>query len=295
MTTFMRNRSNPQIHFDNVEQMVEHASTLADNNLGDFRSFARRPNRALESMEGWRQSNSELLPWLGGLTGNEVKVRLENRICDKTTQDSIRKGTKTMFKSTEFVDVEGMNMYHDECGLMLDTNAYFQGEEMNMINIDMVQSVKPIIWIACSVGASCNQGNAYFINRGIALIKTVHALERAGVSVGLVGYSISKDSDSGDRSVITTVIKQPENSLDEATLINVFAHAGVFRIFFIFYLHMFITCNGCGVPTNAKKEDIPMAKGNKVVILPHEGDFTNADKAFDRIVNQIKRDTNVIV
>lgn len=276
-----------QAHFNSVDDFIEVAKNLHANDLEGI-PHIKRHSDAMEHLTV-EHANDDL-EWFGGIDHKQTAYNFEQRECHS---ESVRKrihdgAAPTMFNTTEFSQLDDLNIYHDEIGMMLDTNAYFNGEENCMVNFDVTATTRPIVWLACTMGGGASRGDDYFINRGIALIRTIHALELAGVSVGLVAYTASVSS--GERAFITAVVKHPQNSLDETTLINVFATPSLFRHYGIFLLHIFISCSGCGRPAEPKKGefDKSYAKGHKLVVIPQKGDFYCADEATRNIIKEVK-------
>ena len=235
--------------------------------------------------------------WFGGISSTEIKALFDNRVpLSEKIAKKVHDGV-TSFKMSDIAPVDTFEIYHDESGMMLDSTAYFNGEENCMINYDQVQSVRPIVWLACSISAGACESEDYFVNRGIALIRAVHGLERAGVSVGLLAYISGRDSQNGEVAINTIIVKQPQNSLDETTLINCFCSAAFFRHYGIFLLKIQITDKGCGVVTTPTVKDLSgsYAQGQKMVLIPHQGSFNSLESATNTITANIKEQAEILI
>lgn len=197
---------------------------LADNaglNQKYIDKVLKNTNCSHHGYESWTQyiNNKQLQEdnpsFFGELDGNQLTQNIRDRKANMALIEQVRaKATKLSVKRTTDT-TEDFTLYQDEYGLMLDSTAYFNGEEKAMINYDIQEGVKPVICIAVSIGANGSFEEYHFINRGAALINLVHELERAGVSVGIVGYSTTRDMKG-----YTVVIKQPNQAIDETTLVN---------------------------------------------------------------------------
>lgn len=114
-----------------------------------------------------------------------------------------------------------------ESGFICDMNAYYAGEDDCMINMDYAVKPAKTIWLASSIISQGDVRPDSMINRGIALIRAVKTLQTSGYNVGLVAYI--HGSSSGCKSLVTVVIKQPHEPLNENSVAAAFAHPSFFR------------------------------------------------------------------
>ena len=263
------------MHFESVDDWAEYAK---DNLIKDDESL-------IDYDEHFK----------GVYTGREMIKRLAARECLERTRKAVHE--KSLYLpplSTEQNEREALTFFNDESGLFLDSNAYFNGDADCMINYDIAETERPVIWIACCYGANCNVSEKQFINRGIALIRTVHALETAGVSIGLVGYS--KVGYDGTTCLESSVVKSPSNSLDETTVINLFADKNAFRTIGFATINIGFKKNRATHQTSSQRATVKefeksFARGHKIVMLPYDDMevFRDVDKATDWTLEQVKK------
>lgn len=141
----------------------------------------------------------------------DVKEKMRNLVTDRLN------GLKVDIQ-TQFEEVEAPALFIDESGLMLDSTAYFSGEESCMFNYDMTHTTKPVVWIAETLAMNSGFDDRRCANKCAALIAVIRACELQGISVGIVGYSSTSTMNG-----YTVTLKQPSDYLDEAMLLNLFA------------------------------------------------------------------------
>lgn len=268
------------VHFDSVEQWCKYAAANVLDNDDHF---------------------FEHQTFCGRYTGVEMVRRIRDRECSEATRREVHaKSVHLPPLSTETDERDGMTFYNDECGLFYDSVADLNGEQDCMITFDMQVIERPVIWIACNIGALYNFKESQFKNRGIALIRAIHALERAGVSIGLIGYSKASGGymSGHDTALQTMVIKQPDNALDESTLINVFAGKNAFRTIG-FTVRATLTNDrwemGSTMTVTPADFEASYATGHDLVILPYQdiNVYNNADTATDWTLEQVKAQAQI--
>lgn len=114
-----------------------------------------------------------------------------------------------------------------ESGFICDMNAYYSGEDDCMINMDYAVKPAKTMWLGSSIISQGGVRPDSMINRGVALIRAVKTLQTSGYNVGLVAYI--HGSNSGRKSLVTVVVKQPDEPLNENSVAAAFAHPSFFR------------------------------------------------------------------
>jgi hypothetical protein len=279
----LKDSKNPQVHFENVAEWLEYAAA----NCGNDEHFNDMYDQHFQ----------------GGYTGKQMLERVNARTCNESTRKEVHKKSVNLPPlASETSEQDLMSFYASESGLFLDTVAYHNGEQDNMITFDLAATVRPVVWIACNIGGMARDKPKQFRNRGIALFRAIHALERAGVSIGLLGYSKASGAGaSNDTALQTIVVKQPDNSLDESTLINIFADVAAFRTI-AFTVRGIITEQrrrspdmGCTMSTYKDDYKLSYASEHNLVILPY-GNMTvynTAESATDFTLEQVREQTDV--
>jgi hypothetical protein len=222
-------KSNPTTHaqhFTSPQQFADQAHRLFTDTAPE-EMLARKGN----SYTGCFADSTEFTGYVDGYTHRD---NIFSRRCNEEVRARVHASTIELnHGTTGQQDQQVLDIYHDEEGLFLDSNAYYNGDEFNMVSMQQQPQTKPIVYLAVCIGAVWSWENKHFQNRGIATIRAVHALERQGVSVGVLGYSVALvDSNYGlkeQRAVMTIVIKAPEQALDESDLINTLTNCTTLR------------------------------------------------------------------
>ena len=297
---FKTEGNSAEIHFANVEDWVKFPKDKAAQAAQGLE--VNNDYSALSEIRVHCESDFSETAFRNFKNGDQNTVNIIARVADEAVRKEIHEaGIKNTFDTTEFNSLESFNMYNDESGMMLDSTAYHMGEENCMVNFDIIEDVKPIIWIACNIGGLSEVQPEQFKNRGIALIRTIHALERTGVSVGLIGYSNAKlDGSAGIKYALQTiVVKQPENSLDETTLINLFADCSAFRTIGFAVRATITNDEDTGGTRKIDKGALKLshANGHTTVILPYDNmkQYFCADKATQWTFDQVKKQAAISI
>ena len=278
-------------HFDSVSTFIAESMQASASGFDLIESEA-----SAYAARYLTRSHDHRLGWFGDITREQLDANFINReVQDKAVQKRIHDNATTpLYLSNASASMDTFDMYNDEHGLMLDSNAYFNGEEDCMINVDVIQKAKPVIWLACSFGASAGHGTDYFVTRGTALISVIHCLERAGVSVGLVAYKTAEIN--GRITNLTCVVKEPQNSLDEATLINTFATPALFRHYAIAWLAAYCECESAGHSIGIKVAafDTSFADTSNLVIIPQNIKCNDYKETTKLIIDMVRANVDGI-
>jgi len=275
---------NSEIHFDSVRAWVDYALAIDSDN---YASSAYMFNKANQKDD-----------FFGFRDGAQVRDEIVKRECSEEIRKEIHKKSVTLPPiSSTSEELAQDDIFYDESGLYCDMTAYYSGEEQCMINYDQQSQVKPVIWLACNIGALAGVVDEQFKNRGVSLIRAIHALERAGVSIGLIGYSAA----AGDfgYTVQTIVVKQPDNALDETTIINVFAQCACFRSIGFATRCTVTESMVAGGTRTVTKDNFKLSYANPddLVILPYTRNmdiYDTAEQATDWTIQQIKQQSHNI-
>lgn len=271
------NTKNREVHCNDVDEWIDYATNTFPS---DYMTGASRDGFA------------------GAHNGVELGKRISARQCDENTRKKVHKHSVTLPPVATELD-DGLTFFSDQQGLFLDSQAYYNGDEDCMINFNIQESIKPIVWIAANIGGLGDVSAKQFVNRGVALIRAVHAMERAGVSIGLIGYNKSSMSGKQVKSVLqTVVIKHPDNALDESTLINVFADKAAFRtIGFGAISGMMKSPDSMGATESPIPSDFKLSYANEheLVILPYTEMYVNdcPETATEWTLEHIKAKANI--
>jgi hypothetical protein len=129
----------------------------------------------------------------------------------------------TGLKGEDNVDVLTL----DDSGFMCDMASYFAGEEQCMFNINQQYGDAKTVWLTSSIVSCANVSAETMVNRGVALIRAVKTLQAHNYSVGLATYC--HGSKYPNNVFITTVVKRPDEPLNETLVAAAFAHPSYFR------------------------------------------------------------------
>lgn len=180
-----------------------------------------------------------------------------------------------------------------EEGQFFNSTAYFAGDEEYMYSYEPTPVEKPIVYIACNMGALANVELEQFVNRGASLIATVKNLEAQNVSVGVIAYTDASD-DEFAQVLQTIMVKSPEHALDESSLVNFFADCGVFRNLLFVTRHFLSNNEWTGATREVTHEDFKysQADGHELVLLPYSKHsmriYFDTQKSVDWTLDQVK-------
>ena len=127
-----------------------------------------------------------------------------------------------------------MMLQHDEQGMFIDMTAYTSGDEYAMINCEIVEQPKKVVWLAVSFGALARAKDYQFANRGIAVMQGIRHMQAQNISVGIIGYSACRQHDCAPDSSYgyhsqSIVIKEPNAQINESLILNMLADCATLR------------------------------------------------------------------
>jgi hypothetical protein len=288
-------------HFTSAQQFTGQAMALFSKTAPD--EMLTRRGQENEFYNNAQQFN-------GYSNGFEQRDNVYNHRCDENIRARVHAATLDINQDqTGQQEQQMMDLYYDDSGQFADMNAYFGGEENCMVSIEMQPQTKPIVYIAVCMTSSARWNDEHYLNRGIAVIRAVHALERKGVSVGVLAYAVSRVDDTitsranrkPQRAIMTVIVKAPENALDESDLINMMTGAGMMRNagFQNCYYVLGQASSGLGQPQTLTREDIKHAgfDGIEMAVLPYTSDqhrqLTNIDDAVKLLTTEVNKQTSI--
>lgn len=287
------NNSSHAMHFTSPQQFCEVAMALYNKTA---------PAKMLDRRGGENDDFGYASSFTGYKTGHELRDDVYNRRCSETVRARVHAAAIDVNSfQTGQQDNQQVDMYHDESGLFLDSNAYFNGDEFNMVSLEFQQQTKPIVYLAVCIGADSSWEDYHFQNRGIAAIRAVHALERQGVSVGVLGYTVAETG--SQRIILTVIIKAPEQALDESDMINTLTNCTMLRTAG-FQLRMYAargTLRNVGLSCDMKKRDLKHAGlgDNELAILPYshgsEDQYSTIERATAKLTEAINKQTSITI
>ena len=290
-------------HFTSPQQFVDQAHRLFTNTA---------PADMLKRKGQENEYYPKAQDFNGYMDGYQQRDNAFKRVCNENTRARVHAATLDINQDqTGTQEMQVMDLYHDESGLFLDSNAYFNGDEFNMVSIEAQPQTKPIVYLAVSIASAAQWEDIHYCNRGIAVIRAVHALERKGVSVGVVGYAvsmvtdtkISKSNRKPQRAIMTVLVKAPEQALDESDLINMLTNAGMMRNagFQNYYYVLGAASSSLGRPQTLTRADMQHASMGDVEIatLPYNNSdkekFSTVEGAVELLTAAINKQTSITI
>lgn len=286
---------NIEIHFPTVRDWYSYALNQDDKTLYDnVRRFIDDFNFSEH------RSNNK---WNGSVNGAQFRDQLAQFTAPDDLRLLVNKANKLQLPpmSTTVAEQNEQQILMDESGFLCDMNSYYAGEENCMLSIDETPIERPLIWIACSFGGTSNIEPEQFNNRGIALICAVHALERAGVSVGVLGYSYASIGGGQGSINQTVVVKNAGEPLDEITMINMFARPCTLRGLGFAVRAAVTNDDEMGSSTDTPDSGLLNSycgvPREQIAKLPYSAMqiYNNPLKATKWTLEQIKKQTNIII
>ena len=289
------------IHFSSAQDWAQYALELAERaangTLKDLHSKRLVSERIKSEIYDNMQDNKQYDDWRNFKNGTDNHKAIMDRTCDKDIREKVNSVTTNLPPlSSGFAPIVEQQFYHSDVGYFMDFAAEAAGVDDCMLNIDDLPIQRPIINIAVNFGALANAKPEQFINRGASLIAAVHALERVNVSVGVVGYSSARcyTFNKGFQSI---VIKRPQDSLDETTLINMLTDYSAFRTIDFTIRHYITASMLAGSTRSATSEDFKLSYANtdNLVILPYDNMrvYNSPTSALEWTLKHIKEQVDI--
>ena len=210
--TLFQTDKNQEIHFSNVDAFMAY---LAQPLQDEMRK---------EAVD--RHLKSQSKDWLGGATAKQMASHINQRTLDKTVDDMLETNSRDIEIETAIQTDYENAIYLASDGVMVEMNSYLSGEEDCMLNFDIQPVESRTVWIAQDIVCSGGAETADFYNRGVAIVNAITSLQAQNVNVGVIAYV---SGNANIDTLMSVVIKRPDEALNTPMITNTLAHPCFFR------------------------------------------------------------------